>query len=111
MSETFLYLTTIGRKSGQMHRIEIWYVVHEQRYYIVSEHRDAAHWVKNILANPSVRFSVGTRENNESVLALTDGHGRTLEEAQHPELVATISKAMNDKYNWSDGLIVQLESV
>jgi hypothetical protein len=31
----FLYLTTHGWKSGKEHRIEIWFVEHNKRYYII----------------------------------------------------------------------------
>jgi hypothetical protein len=33
----FLYLTTIGWKTGNPHEIEIWFVAHDGRYYVVSE--------------------------------------------------------------------------
>jgi deazaflavin-dependent oxidoreductase (nitroreductase family) len=108
MTETFLYLTTTGRKSGQPHRIEIWYVAYDGRYYMVSEHYDASHWVKNILENPRVQFSVGTRENAGSVVKLTDGFGVLIDRGAEPELAARVSAAMDAKYAWSDGLIVQL---
>ena len=41
----YLYLTTSGHKTGNSHEIEIWYVVHHGCYYLVSEKREAAHWV------------------------------------------------------------------
>ncbi|MBD0359100.1 MAG: nitroreductase family deazaflavin-dependent oxidoreductase [Nitrososphaeraceae archaeon] len=44
----FLYLTTIGWKTGKQHRIEIWFVEYNKRYYLVSERRKHAHWVQNI---------------------------------------------------------------
>ncbi len=33
----FLYLTTIGRKSGKPHQIEIWFVEYQGCCYIVNE--------------------------------------------------------------------------
>jgi deazaflavin-dependent oxidoreductase (nitroreductase family) len=109
MSETYLYLTTTGRKTGNPHRIEIWFVEHKGRYYLASEKRDASHWVQNIIANPAVTFSVGTRDNPESVLPLSVGSGRILDDKASSGLVADVKRAMEAKYNWSDGLIVQLE--
>ena len=58
----FLYLTTHGRKSGKEHRIEIWFVELNKRYYIISERLEGAHWVQNIKHNPTVSFSIN--ENN-----------------------------------------------
>src|SRR5690606_40402263 len=44
----YLYLTTIGRKTGNPHEIEIWFVEYEGNYYLVSEYPDRSDWVKNI---------------------------------------------------------------
>ena len=96
----FLYLTTIGRKSGQPHEIEIWYVGHENCYYLVSEHAEAAHWVKNILHNPQVSFWVQGQAYK--------GTGRTINSKTKHELTTAIEGLMQAKYNWSDGLIVEL---
>lgn len=108
MSETFLYLTTTGRKTGEPRNIEIWYVEHEGPYYMVAEGRERAHWVQNIAHTPQVTFSVGTREDREQVLPRTAAMGRALDRAAEPELSAAVAALMNAKYNWSDGLIVQL---
>ncbi len=71
MADTFLYLTTTGRTSGLPRSIEIWFVEHAGRYYIVSERREESGWVKNLRKEPSVLCppplstaapSAGTRE-------------------------------------------------
>jgi len=54
----FLYLTTIGRRSGQPREIEIWFTRHEGRYYLIAEHGDQANWVQNLRANPKVHIRV-----------------------------------------------------
>ncbi len=50
-------ITTIGRKSGQARRVEIWYFVIEERVYITGTpgKRD---WYANILANPDMVMHV-----------------------------------------------------
>jgi len=48
----FLYLTTTGWKTGKQHRIEIWYVKNNRKYYVMSELGKAAHWVRNISHDP-----------------------------------------------------------
>ncbi len=106
--ETFLYLTTTGRKSGLPRQIEIWFVEREGRYYMVSEGYDSAQWVQNILHNPAVTFSVGTRDDQGAALRPTPARGRTLHPAQDAGLVAAVSALMDAKYQWSEGLIVEL---
>jgi deazaflavin-dependent oxidoreductase (nitroreductase family) len=99
----FLYLTTIGWKSGKEHRIEIWFVEHNERYYIISERLEGGHWVQNIKHNPKVSFSV-----NDNVFK---GAARIVDQEKESMLAREVSKLMNTKYNWSQGLIVELTSM
>lgn len=59
--EDFAYLTTIGRKTGRRHRIEIWFALRERRIYLLSGGGDSADWVQNIVWNGRVRIQVGSR--------------------------------------------------
>jgi deazaflavin-dependent oxidoreductase (nitroreductase family) len=96
----FLYLATVGHRSGHPHLIEIWYVEHDGRYYVVSERREQSHWVKNVQQEPSVAFMVKRR--------LGRATARALDPAKEPELHARVSKLMDERYDWSDGLIVEI---
>lgn len=98
--EQFLYLQTTGHKSGNTHEIEIWYVERDGRFYIVAEHRERAHWVQNIIKMPAVHIRVGDLSAN--------GTARTVYPDAEPELAAAVSALMDVKYQWSDGLIVEL---
>jgi F420H(2)-dependent quinone reductase len=51
--EQVLYLTTIGRTTGLLRVIEIWFVVCRERLYLFAETGEAAGWVKNIMWFPS----------------------------------------------------------
>jgi len=99
----FLYLATVGHKSGRPHLIEIWYVELDGRYYVVSERREQSHWVQNVRAEPNVAFMVGRR--------LHRAKARALDPAAEPELHAKVSKLMDERYEWSDGLIVEIAPV
>jgi len=90
--------------SGLPRTLEIWFIEYAGRYYIVSEGRHAAQWVKNISADSSVRFRVGTRDDDGDA-ATTAALARVIEE---PALVAAVSARMQAKYGWSDGLIVEI---
>lgn len=108
MAETFLYLTTIGHQSGNPHHIEIWYVEHNGAYYMVSEMREKSHWVKNILKNPQVEFSVGTRDDKNALVGHHLATGRIITVDNAPDILRIVSAKMDAKYNWSDGLIVEV---
>jgi deazaflavin-dependent oxidoreductase (nitroreductase family) len=100
----YLYLTTIGRKSGTPHQIEIWFVAHDGAYYLVSGGGEKSDWVKNIIANPSVTVSVGKRD-----ALVWQGTGRALYPEADAELIAVVRAQMNAKYGWSDGLLIELK--
>jgi deazaflavin-dependent oxidoreductase (nitroreductase family) len=93
-------LTIRGWKTGKQRSIEIWFVEHNERFYIVSEQRDGAHWVQNIKHDPQVSFSI-----NENVFK---GTARIVDQEKESGLAGEVSKLMNTKYKWSKGLIVEL---
>ncbi len=97
---SYLYLTTTGWRSKNPHQIEIWFVACRGKYYIVAETRDKAHWVQNIRHNPAVTVRVEGRT--------FQGTGRVVAPAQEPDLAAEVRALMDAKYEWSDGLIVEL---
>jgi deazaflavin-dependent oxidoreductase (nitroreductase family) len=111
MSETFLYLTTIGHKSGNPHDIEIWYVENQDRYYLCSGGREKTHWVQNIRANPNVSFSVGIRDKQEAVIPRQNATARVITAESDKNLFHIVSQLFNGKYNWSDGTLVEIRPV
>jgi deazaflavin-dependent oxidoreductase (nitroreductase family) len=98
--DQFLYLTTVGRKSGLPRQIEIWYVALNGCYYLVSELRERAQWVQNLRAEPRVGVRLGRWTGA--------GVGRVVDPAAEPELAASVTARFDEKYGWSDGLIVEI---
>jgi deazaflavin-dependent oxidoreductase (nitroreductase family) len=58
-SEPYAYLTTIGRRTGRPHRIEIWFATQDGRVYLLSVGRERSDWVRNLLANAQVTVELG----------------------------------------------------
>lgn len=108
MVERFLYLTTTGRTSGLPRTIEIWFVERADRFYMVSQGRERSHWVKNIAADAMVTFSIGTRSRKTLVRARTRATGRAVPADVEPDLHAAVCALMDEKYGWSNGLVVEL---
>ena len=100
--QQFLYLTTKGRKTTRQHTIEIWFIEHSKRYYILSERKKASDWVQNIISDPNVYFKV----NNKTY----KGYARLVDKSKEPILANPVSDLMFEKYGWNDGLIVELTS-
>ena len=57
--EPFAYLTTIGRRTGRPHRIEIWFAVEDGRVFMLAGGRERADWVRNLKADPRIRIELG----------------------------------------------------
>ncbi len=101
----FLYLTTTGHRSGKPHEIEIWYVEHDGRFYIISEKREAAHWVRNIRAKATVRFRLGDTMSDAADPDLVAGRGAA---PTDENLIAAVKAKMDAKHGWSNGLVVEI---
>jgi deazaflavin-dependent oxidoreductase (nitroreductase family) len=96
----FLYLTTIGWKTGNPHEIEIWFTELDGRYYLISELGERAHWVQNLRRNPEVHVRVGGRA--------FQAIGRMVDSDREPELHARVCALSESKYDWGEGLVVEL---
>jgi deazaflavin-dependent oxidoreductase (nitroreductase family) len=61
-AQEFCYLTTTGRRSGRPHEIEIWFVLHGGRLYMISGGGRGSDWVRNLIADERVTVRVDGRE-------------------------------------------------
>lgn len=96
----YLYLTTTGHISGKPHEIEIWFVAHAGCYYLISEKREKAHWVRNIGADPTVSFRLGETSAAATASIPTDA-----------ALIAAVKARMDAKHGWSNGLVVEIRPI
>ena len=61
LEQQFLYLASKGWKTGRQHRIEIWFVSYAGKYYVISERKEKAHWVQNIMRDQRVLVTVNSK--------------------------------------------------
>lgn len=52
-------LTTVGRVTGRLHRIEIWFAQKGATLYMLSGGGDHSDWVRNLIAEPAVMVRAG----------------------------------------------------
>ena len=97
--EQYLYLTTLGKKTGLPRQIEIWFTAHQGRFYVIAEHATSK-WVQNVEAHPEAEVRI--HEQKFPVRA------RAISSATEAELHQTVAKLSQDKYGWSEGLIIEL---
>ena len=96
----YLYLTTVGRTTGEPRQIEIWFIQSEGKFYVLAEHFHDAQWVKNIERNPRVHVRVGDQE--------FEATARALDERRDRQAWQTAQRFSLEKYGWSDGLPVEI---
>ena len=89
--------------TGKQRQIEIWFVKYEDKYYVISERREKAHWVQNIIHDPKVSFTVGDKKIN--------GNARIVNKDMEYKLALEVSKLMDEKYKWSQGMIIELTAI
>ncbi|MFZ4812969.1 MAG: nitroreductase/quinone reductase family protein [Phototrophicaceae bacterium] len=106
MAETFFYMQTVGWKSGNAHTIEIWFVEYDGCYYLCAEHREAAHWVKNVIHQPSVQYRLG--ESKTEAAPLAPATAQVIRDEEQPAKAAAVKALLKAKYNWDDGLLVEV---
>ena len=82
-------VTTIGRKTGRPHKIEIWFGVIDDTMYLISGNGAGADWYRNALADPSVVVDLGGHTFTARARAVTD-----------PDERRRVGDLMGDKYGW-----------
>jgi deazaflavin-dependent oxidoreductase (nitroreductase family) len=95
-------LTTRGRKSGLPREIEIWFTHLNKRFYIIAEYPHS-NWVQNLSAHADVKVRVAGQE--------FAGRARILPKEHDTELIETVKALSQQKYGWSDGLVVEIVPV
>ena len=67
----------------------------------MSELGKNAHWVRNINHNPRISYSIEGLNY--------EGEARVINFLKESQLAMKVSELMNGKYQWDQGLIVELE--
>lgn len=57
-NEKYVYLTTIGRKTGNPHTVELWFSIVKEKIYLSHEGK-YTDWMKNINKDNVVEFRIG----------------------------------------------------
>jgi deazaflavin-dependent oxidoreductase (nitroreductase family) len=96
----YLYLTTIGRVTGQPREIEIWFVELNDKLFILAEHFREAQWVKNIERNTRVRVRLGAQQ--------FEATARVLDNERDRETWLIAQQLSREKYGWGEGLPVEI---
>jgi len=92
-NENFCYLTTIGRKTGKPHTIEVWFARENGNLYLLSGGGESADWLRNLRKTPAVQVRIGSRTVAAKARAVTS-----------PEEDALARRLLDEKYmGWKTG--------
>jgi deazaflavin-dependent oxidoreductase (nitroreductase family) len=61
-----------GRKSGRTISIPVWFVLEDDKLYLLPVQGSDTQWYKNVLKNPSIRIDARGAEAEFSVVPITD---------------------------------------
>ncbi len=98
-----LLLTTIGRKSGNLHTVAVQYELIEGKYYIGAAAGLKSDWLQNIQACPNVQIEIGAKKFSGDADVILDAEEITrileLRLKKHPLLIRAI--LMMDGLGWN----------
>ena len=83
------YFTTIGRRTGRPHEIEIWFGVDADRLLLISGNGPTADWYRNLLADGAVTVRIEGDTRVGRARAITD-----------PDERRRCGEVMGTKYVW-----------
>lgn len=65
-------ITVTGRNSGRAISIPLWFVLDDEKLYLLPAYGSDTQWYKNLLKNPSIRIDAGGAEAEVKVVLVTD---------------------------------------
>jgi deazaflavin-dependent oxidoreductase (nitroreductase family) len=65
-------ISVTGRKSGRAISIPVWFVLDDEKLYLLPVHGSNTEWYKNVIKYPSVRIDAGGEKSEIKVVPVTD---------------------------------------
>src|SRR6266550_6376672 len=84
-------ISVIGRKSGRTISNPVWFVLDEDKLYLLPVHGSDTQWYKNVLKNSSIRIKAGGAEAEVKAVSVKDA-----------TQVKSVVEKFRDKYGAND---------
>jgi deazaflavin-dependent oxidoreductase (nitroreductase family) len=98
-TQSYCYLTTVGRVTGKPHEIEIWFALAGNTAYLMSGEEGRglkADWVRNLRKQPAVKLRIASQTFDAAAREVND----TKEDALARRLLLAKYGAENDLNEW-----------
>lgn len=89
--ESEIQITVTGRKTGRKITNTVWFVLEGKTLYLLPVKGTDSEWFKNVLANPTIKISIGDAEGEFKATPTTD-----------PNLVSSVVEKFRKKYGAED---------
>ncbi len=84
-------ISVTGRKSGRLISIPVWFVLDDDKLYLLPVQGSDTQWYKNVLKNPSIRIDARGAEAEFNAVPITDA-----------TQVSSVVDKFRDKYGSND---------
>jgi deazaflavin-dependent oxidoreductase (nitroreductase family) len=75
--EKFAYLTTVGRRTGRPHSVEVWFSMVGERVFL-SHEGDYTDWMRNLTKNKRIRIQIGRANLEADATIVKEGESKEL---------------------------------
>jgi len=86
-----IHISVTGRKSGRTISIPVWFVLDDDKLYLLPVQGSDTQWYKNVRKNPSIRIKSGGTESELKAIPITDA-----------KQVSSVAEKFRAKYGASD---------
>ena len=86
-----IHISVIGRKSGRIISNPVWFVLDEDKLYLLPVQGSDTQWYKNVLQNPSIQVAARGAKGEFWVVPITD-----------PSQVSAVAEKFREKYGAAD---------
>jgi deazaflavin-dependent oxidoreductase (nitroreductase family) len=84
-------LSVIGRKSGRTISVPVWFVLEDEKLYLLPVQGSDTQWYKNVLQNPEIRIDARGAGAEYRAVPVTDG-----------KAVKSVTEKFREKYGARD---------
>ncbi len=84
-------ITVTGRKSGRAISIPVWFVLQDDKLYLLPVQGSDTQWYKNVLHSPSIRIAARGADATLEIVPISDA-----------KQVSSVVEKFRDKYGKSD---------